>query len=296
MIESTVRPATSADLEQVYDIWYEAEVADLPDPPPRTDMPAIFSHELNTGEMYVVEGGGQILAYAALITRSTISYLAEFYVRPAHQSSGVGKLLLRHILPSDGRMCCTLSSDDPRALALYCRAGMRPRWPHFLLRARTARLSDLPRSYVQAVKGRGGRPELVRWDAEIGGRLRPADHAYWRDATGATPLWFQRDGQVIGYGYVQGRSHEALQHPEALVLGPLGATQANDALACVCAAARWAAHRAPILLIGVPAAHPSLAPLLDAGFRITYVETFVSTTHEPFANPRCYIPSSSTLY
>lgn len=296
MTENTIRPATPADLEQVYDVWYEADVAKSPDPPPRGDTPAIFSHELRTGEMVVVEGGGRILAYAALITRSTISYLAEFYVRPAHQSSGVGRPLLRHIVPSDGRTCCTLSSDDPRALALYTRAGMRPRWPHFLLKARTERLGGLARSDVQTVQGWGGDPELVRWDAEIGGRLRPDDHAHWLDAAGGIPLWFQRNDQAIGYGYVQECSHEALGHPEALVLGPIGASQASDALACVCAAVSWAAQRAPTLFIGVPAAHPGLAPLLEAGFQITYVETFASTADEPFADPRCYIPSSSTLY
>ncbi len=296
MSEITIRPATAADLDQVYDIWYQAEVEDYPDPPPRGDVPAIFYHELDTGTVLVAEGGGRVLGYTALTVRGDVAYLSELYVRQDRQSSGVGQGLLARILPRDGRTCCTLSSDDPRALALYIRAGLRPRWPHYLLQARSERLGDLPATGVDVVEAQPSDPDLVRWDAEIGGRHRPQDHACWLAHAGAVPLWFRRRGEVIGYGYAQRRSHEALWQPEALSLGPLGGRTAGDALACICAAVGWAAQRAPILRLGVPAAHPGLPVLLEAGFHITYVETFVSTAEDAFADPRRYLPSSSTLY
>jgi len=126
MTLNTIRHARVEDLRQVYDIFYEAEVGDAPDPPPRHGIPSFLKHELETGEMYVVERDGQIVAFAALMPRGSIAYLAEFFVRKDDQSSGIGKMLLQHILPRDGRIFCTLSSRDPRALALYIRAGMRP--------------------------------------------------------------------------------------------------------------------------------------------------------------------------
>jgi len=50
-----------------------------------------------------------------------------------------------------------------------------------------------------------------------------------------------------------------------------------------------------VLRIDVPGPHPSLAVLLDAHFRITYVETFLSAAHTPFVDARCYIGSAALL-
>lgn len=306
-----IRPAAAPDLDQVHEIWYRAEIEDFPHPPPRGEVPPIFRHELDTGEVYLADDGGRILGFTAIIRRDPVAYLAELYVRADAQSSGIGQALLSRVLPradcmasSDdhpgpGReaVCCTLSSTDPRALALYIRAGMQPRWPHFLLYADSSRLPELPPTGVDIVPARPGDPDLVRWDAGVGGRHRPQDHAYWVAEAGATPLWFVRGGESIGYGYVQRRNHEvALWHPEALTLGPIGASSAATALVCTQAAVGWAAERAPTLALGVPAAHPSLPVLLEAGFRITYVETFVSTTPAAPADPACYLPSGSTLF
>jgi len=305
-----IRPATPADLGQVHDIWYRAEVEDFPDVPPPGDMPAIFHHELETGKMYVAQAGSRILGYTALIPRGAIAYLAELYVRDDEQSSGIGQALLARALPhqasSNGSgltsAACTLSSNDPRALALYIRAGMQPRWPHFLLYAAGSRITGSSpgeplAAGVDVVPARPGDHELVRWDAEVGGRFRPEDHAYWVEGTAATPLWFARGSETLGYGYVQARNHEvALWHPEALSLGPIGAHSPTLALDCTLAAVAWAAERAPALALGVPAAHPCLPVLLQAGFRITYVETFVSTEENVPCDPACYLPSSSTLF
>jgi GNAT superfamily N-acetyltransferase len=313
-----IRPATAVDLDQVYEIWYQAETQGFPDPPLRGGRPPIFQHEIETGEMYVAEARGRILGYTASIRRGQVIYLSELYVRDDVQSSGIGKALLGQVLPRGcrapslndhrqmhvrsagfrrGSTCCTLSSSDPRALGLYIRAGMQPRWPHFLLYADSSHLAELPTGDVEIAPAEPGDPELVRWDADVGGRHRPQDHAYWITEAAATPLWLVQEGETAGYGYVQRHSHEiALWHPEALCLGPIGACSAAAALDCTCAVVAWAAARAPALALGVPAGHPCLPILLDAGFRITYVETFVSTVRDLWADPACYLPSGSTLF
>lgn len=114
MNTGVIRPARAEDLPQVYNIWYEAEVGDEPNPPPRRGVPPFFQQELRTGEMYVVERDSQVVTFATLITRDGKSYLAEFFVRKAHQSTHIGTRLLSQVLPRDGRPCCTLSSRDPR--------------------------------------------------------------------------------------------------------------------------------------------------------------------------------------
>jgi GNAT superfamily N-acetyltransferase len=293
--EDTIRPATAADLPALYEIWYANEVGDDPSPPSRGPWPWL-RHELATGELLVAERGGQAIGFAATIARDGIVFLSDCFVREDVRSGGVGRQLLQHLLPRDGRICCTLSSADPRALALYIRAGMRPRWPNFCLRAETSMLGALPTSGLDLWEARPGDPALVEWDAAIGGRRRPDEHAYWLAETRAIPLWFRRGGETIGYGYVQLRSPEALWHPDALMLGPIGARNQEDALACVGAALRWARSRAPTIGITLPGPHAALAALLDARFQITSVETFVSSSDEPFVDVRRYIPSGSTFF
>ncbi len=106
------------------------------------------------------------------------------------------------------------------------------------------------------IEGQPGDPALVEWDAQIGGRRRPEDHAYWVEATRARPLWFRRGGAVVGYGYAQTYNPEALWHPDAITLGPIGAHSPEDAPACTRAAARWAQPRADAVRITVPGPHP----------------------------------------
>jgi hypothetical protein len=290
----TIRRAHARDLAQVYGVLYDNDVANDPHPPPPGEVPTYLRHVLQTGVMYVAEGEGEILAFAALIRRGTLAFLTDLFVRRRVQSSHLGTSLLRQILPEDSPVSCTMSSTDPRALALYIRAGMRPHWPHFCLRAMAPAPGTLPTTDVEIVEARTTDPEILRWDAELCGRQRPEDHAYWVRDEGAIPLWFSRHGQVVGYGYVRLRAG-TLWYPDALTIGPLGVRAVEDAASCVVAAVAWARPRAAVLRINVPGPHPGLAPLLAAGFRITYVETFVSSAAEPFFDAQRYLASGSDL-
>ena len=120
-------------------------------------------------------------------------------------------------------------------------------------------------------------------------------HAFWAREQRAVPLWFRRQGTVVGYGYVR-LGAGTIYSPQACTLGPIGARTPDDAGACVLAAVAWARPRATVLLIDVPGPHPGLAALLDARFRITYVETFMAVAHTPFLDPRCYVASGGTFF
>lgn len=291
-----VRRATVEDLPWIFDIYHEEVVGEIPDPASRPPVPPLFRHELETGEMYVAERDGQVVGYAALIRRGPVAFLAELFVLKRHQSSNLGKALLRHALPTDGGIVCTLSSDDPRAQALYIRAGMRPLWHYFLLRGDASRLGNLEPRGVEIVEAKATDPTLLRWDLEVGGRERPQDHRYWIDGTDALPIWFRRGERTVGYGYLQRRSHDSLEHPNAITIGPLGALTSMDALDAVVAAVQWSRSRRRVMQIGVPGPHPALSPLLHAGFRIVYVDTFMSTDARPFVDVERYIPSGGALF
>jgi GNAT superfamily N-acetyltransferase len=288
------RPATEADLTAVYAVFYQNEVLDSPHPLPAGDIPSYLRHVLETGMLYVAEQDGEVLAYAGAITRAKITFLTDLFVRPTHQSGQLGKMLLQAVLPQDDLVHCTVSSSDSRALALYIRAGMRPWWPHFALRLeKSARAWHLP-SGIEIVEADPGDPGLIQWDAQISGRLRPADHEYWVREERAVPLWFRRQGQTMGYGYIR-LGAGTLWYPHACTLGPIGVHTREDATACVVAAVSWSLQRAEVLRIDVPGPHPCLTTLLEQGFRIAYVDTFVSTADTPFFDAQYYIASGGDL-
>jgi GNAT superfamily N-acetyltransferase len=290
----SIRQAVEADLATAYEIYYEHEVLDAPDPPPRGGVPTWLEHELATGEICVAERGGRMVGFAALLPRGEVDYLAELFVRPAERSSGVGTALLRRLMPPPGpgsgsgeRLRCTLSSRDPRALALYVRAGMRPWWPNLWLRGDPSRLRGLPRGEVKIVAAAGDDPELLRWDAAASGRYRPADHHHWR-GEGGVPVWCERRGRRVGYGYVRPRSG-SFWSPESTTVGPVGAASAGDGAECLCAVVAYACEWAEAVRLAIPAPHPGLRALLEAGFRIVDTETFVSTA--PLLDPQRYAGS-----
>ena len=289
------RPAREADLGPTYEVFYQNELLDNPQLPLPGDIPQYLRHVLQTGMLYVAEQDGKVLAFGGAIIRGNISFLTDLFVLPDQQSGQLGKTLLRSVMPQDDLVHCTMSSSDPRALALYIRAGMRPQWPHFALRLEKSRYKMPPAPDVEIIEADPGDPELVQWDARISGRLRPVDHQFWIREERALPSWFRRQGQIVGYGYVR-LGAGTLNDPQACTLGPIGTSAPEDAPACVLAAVNFALQHAEVLYIEVPGPHPCLAPLLESGFHITYFDTFVSTAVTPFFDPRCYIASGGDLF
>lgn len=291
------RPARETDLAQAHDVFYQNEVRDIHNPPLPGEIPSDMHHILETGTFYVAELDGTILAFAASITRDNVTFLTDLFVRPDQQSSRLGQTLLEYVMPANQQIRCTFSSNDPRAFALYIRSGMQPQWPHFCLRL-IGSLRDHPfTTDIEIYEGQPDDPAFVQWDEQISGRLRPADHTHWLHRQHTIPLWFTRQGDRIGYAYVR-LGEGTIWYPEACTLGPIGVISPEDAAACTLAAVNWAHKQAgaEVLLINIPGPHPALAPLLNIGFHITYVETFLSTATIPFFDARCYISSGSNLF
>lgn len=270
---------------------------------PDIPVPPIFRHELETGHVWVAEGAAGVIGFTARVTRGDVTYLAELFVRQGHQSTGVGRALLKRVMAGRNRgIRCAMSSRDPRALSLYIQSGMLPRWPSFQLHAASPRLEALPGSDVRVIEAdpadSRAMKDLVLWDADIGGRQRPQDLAYWL-RVGGHPLWLTRRGKTVGYAFMNTR-REGRGGAGLAILGPIGSATLKDSAACVGAACRWAWAHGDELYLAVPGPHPALRPLLAAGFQITDLETFVSSSDRPFADPRRYItsggPEGSSLY
>jgi ribosomal protein S18 acetylase RimI-like enzyme len=295
LVTPPIRRATESDLEDISDLWYREETAGEPDPPPNTAGAAFYAHNLRHGELFVADDEGTVVGFSGSVVRGSVRYLTDLFVLRERQDAGLGRALLAAAMPADGRVHATLASRDPRAIALYVRAGMSPRFPHFLLDLHPEGAAGLWPDHVALVPADPDDPDLVAWDTEIGARPRAEDLADLVRSRSAEPLWVERDGVRIGYAFVQRRTPGYLWHPDAITVGPVGVRSPADAADAVGAAMAWASTRGPLVTIGVPGPHPSLGPLLQAGASITYVEQFLST-HEPFADPRRYLPADSGAY
>ncbi len=293
-----IRHAEESDLPAIAAVWYASEVKGESDPPPPPE-PDLYRYQLETGDLQVADERGVVVGFACRIDRGEVSYLADLFVVERWQSAGVGRALLQAVFGDRARPRFTLASTDPRAVGLYVRTGLEPRWPHFILQGSMNGPRWFPGGAegdrVEAIEAPPDDPALATMDAEIGGRHRLQDHHFWLSSRAAVPLLLRRRGRVIGYCLVQLRSPVVLRHPDAATIGPLGVRSPEDSASAVGAALRWAGPRREIVAISVPAANPALPTVLRAGLRIVYTETFLSTG-APFFDPARYIASGSELF
>jgi GNAT superfamily N-acetyltransferase len=142
MIEQAldIRPGTADDSRAAFDVFIAA-VTDLaarlgnswdpePDMWPRVE-PLFDMLATHATEWWVApDTDGGLLGYARSIERGGLFELSEFFVRPGHQSAGIGRALLQRAFPAGrGEVRAIIATIDPRAQSSYYRAGTAARFP-----------------------------------------------------------------------------------------------------------------------------------------------------------------------
>ncbi|MGI8406484.1 MAG: GNAT family N-acetyltransferase [Thermomicrobiales bacterium] len=248
MIE--IRDAKASDLPSVYRVFLEDELKNEAVLPSISQIPMFLTHELRSGHMVVCEEEGEIAGFATTITRGEVVYLAELFMRSDRQSGGVGKLLLQRVLQGATNGVCTLGSTDPRAMALYIRAGMRPLWPNLWLRRElttgaTPVLENLGVVVEQAIVND---PELIEWDREASKRFRPMAPAIWMGGCRGRSLWGpSRNHECVRVAAIDRAHYVTSSH---IVRGHLGHLRYRCDELCLCAlGAGWIKGRLGSLML-----------------------------------------------
>ncbi|MEV7969010.1 GNAT family N-acetyltransferase [Sphaerisporangium sp. NPDC088356] len=255
MGESIARVAMDVDMPGVREVASHFELLD-----DWTGMPDFLDAERAFGTLVVGEVDGRIVGYGGVLRRGRVSHLGDLYVLPEHQSSGVGRAILDRLLPSDTPRV-TFASDDPRALGLYVRQGMRPVCPLLYL-------TSPPQEASRPPGAEGREPPGVReagmLDARISGGDRTGALSWYAGLPGVTL-------HVTGGGYAFARVID-----EDLEVGPAGGATPQDCVDAVLAAV--AAHPGiDEAQVAVPGVHPALPRLLEAGWEIDDMDTFMTT-------------------
>jgi hypothetical protein len=169
----------------------------------------------------------------------------------------------------------THSSSDPRAVALYARAGMTPMFPILYLAGDPGRLtgvrSEVAEHRPSAAPAATDPTEAAATELTITGDDRATTYAYWvaRPNSFAFVL-----GDRLGAGVIGGEGDQfGVTH---LCAGP-DVDPIDAVVSAVAAVPGTMAH------LSLPGPHPALRTLLDAGFRITDTDTFMTSGPNPYA-------------
>lgn len=213
----TYRVGSLEDSEAVYQI-FEAAVSDLgerlnvtvitggQDPEVRRKLwqrrRPLFEHLAQTAhQFWLAELDGEPIGYARSILRSGVWELTEFFVLPRKQSAGVGRELLRRVLPTEKvRHKVIIATPDLRAQARYLKAGVYSRFPITYFWREPQEVQEQTDLIIEPLTASSKTFSTLRKiDLQVLGHHHDENHA-WFLAQREGYLYL-RDGEAVAYGY-----------------------------------------------------------------------------------------------
>ena len=303
----TFRAATERDLPECNRIWragIDAYLRPMGFPALPDDNPSVrrlHAHTLATDptRFMVAErrgrpGRGRVVAFGSAVERDALWFLSMLFVDPAEQARGIGRTLLRRILPEplDGRVLATCTdSAQPVSNGLYASLGIVPRMPLFHLVGRPRPESVWPR--LPAGVGAGeirdpdawrSDPEVQALDRQLIGFAHPQDHRFVLDEPRRAFAYRTRDGRLVAYGYAG----------EVGRVGPVAVTE-PALLAPVLAHLLAAVEPRGASSVWLPGdAGEAIGAAIRAGLRIDGFPILAGWSR-PFADFTRYVPTSPGL-
>ena len=289
------RPARAQDLERA-DQLVVASINDLTVRhgfgPMATSHPPhfqLFSLQDDPAGLWVAEDGDEILSFAWSWACGDLWFLAQLFVSPHHQGSGIGNELLKRTYEHAGKSGTTNKAlitftFNRVSQGLYIRHGLFPRFPiYFFNIAREHLAGRLQRAQLHCVpleETASNLHKLALIDAAALGVSREKHHRYLINDPATTGVGFYAGEDCVGYAYVSTSGHVgplAVMRPEAL--GPALTTALG-------LAAQSGASQVSAFLPG--ASETALSIAVAHGMRITFPMLLMST--RDFGDWTQYLP------
>lgn len=273
-----IRPATVADLPACHSVWLSTE-GDVPASADPTSVVPPHEHELRTGELIVAESNGTVVGFGATLTRSGVAYLADLFVRPEHQASGVGRALLHELLDDLEGPRFTLASTDPRAQRLYTTFEMLAIEDFSYLCARQSEVAfdDLDSAGIELLEV-GVSDDVLRIDREVTRRDRRSDLVHAERHLGARTFVGRRGGQTIGYASFAHPIWWNPWHSDAVRIGPIAVLDPADSAALLSITVLATRDlNTDWLCPFAPTSNPGHDQLVAAGFRIADTDRLMAS-------------------
>lgn len=288
----TYRPATIDDLvpatrivQQAFSDLRQRHAVALPaglSPP----LFQTFCLGENPEGLWVAELDATVVGFGFSWVCGKLWYLAQLFIRPDLQASGVGQELM---VRTSGLAACHGATNralitlgyNMKSTGLYLRNGLFPREPLFRLAAPEPGVrSRLPVSDYAAVPMAQPADWVGELDEAVLGFRRASHHRFLQGSGAARAVQIEHAGRPVGYAYVAPTGH----------VGPLAIHPSTDARQVVLAVVHGAMEGKPgQLSMNVPGkAEHVMQTLLELGFRLE--EPMVLMSAEPFGDWRHYLP------
>jgi GNAT superfamily N-acetyltransferase len=287
------RPARSTDLVQADELVVGSmndlserhgfgKIASLRPPPFQ-----LFSLKDDPDGLWVAEHEGQMVGFAWSWVCGDLWFLAQLFVSPAQQGSGIGgELINRTWEPAQNKGATDKAlitfTFNTVSQGLYLRHGMFPRFPIYFFSVASERLKGLegPQFRYMKLEETGSHLRLLAdIDARTLGVSREKHHRYLINDQSTTGVLLYRGDTCVGYAYV------ADGH-----IGPIAVAQSDNMGTAFKTALAMAAgsgtSQVSAFLSGVSRA--ALSAAVEAGMRITLPMVLMSS--RDFGNWAQYLP------
>jgi len=279
-----IRPAIEADIPAVRAIL-AAHGND--GPVVVTDVVGPYlRHLLRFGRARVAVENDEVVGFGATIDTGRSVHLADLFVRPDRMGQGIGRPLLADAF-GDAARRTTFASDDPAALPIYVRAGMRAWWPNLYVEGTADRL-PLPPAAIMTRDATAG--DLAETERTWSGHDRTAAWAHWTEQTAADNFVVLDGAEVVAIGSARVRQNSTLRVLNRLVVHPDGGV---DPVPVTLAAIRRSGRGGEVVA-AIQGPSPVLRPLLDLGFRIADRDQYMASEPDLF-DPARLIPNPGML-
>ncbi len=244
---------------------------------------AYAEHLVASADLRVAQEGDEVVGFASVISAGPVAMLTDLFVHPDRHGGGIGQRLLAAAF-GDRFPRATFASNDPRAVPLYIRSGLRPLWPAFYFEGEADRL---PVTSAMAVRP-AAPGEAADVERSISGIDRGREHAFWATLPDADPFVVLVDERPVATGHAH-RDHRG----RGRWLDRLLVAADCDVRGAIHAGLRFAG-RGGLLSLAVPGPNPVVGDLLTARFRITDRDTYLAS--EPgLIDPERFLPHSGLL-
>jgi GNAT superfamily N-acetyltransferase/antitoxin (DNA-binding transcriptional repressor) of toxin-antitoxin stability system len=263
-----LRAATVDDIDAI-----DALLRTVDQPPP--GEPPLPPHAQDSYLRYLIEHGtaavvdldGTMIGFGATVHSGRWTHLADLFVVTEQQGKGHGGRLVSAVF-GDRRPRTTFSSDDPRAMPLYIRAGMLPLWPNVYV-------SGDPASLAQA-QGVAVEPSTYEEIAALDGQWAHLDRisamAYWHTLPDGRPYVVTRGGRPVALIVGRRRLNGVGRWIDRARVAP-----GEQPVVPLLAGMRRAAEGGNSIGACVPGPSPLLPVLLGAGFRIRDRDVYMAS-------------------
>lgn len=247
-----------------------------------------FCFHEDPGGFWIAEDGADIVGTAFSWVCGDLWFLAELFIAPRMQGSGIGRELLRRALSHADQAGATTRAlitftFNTVSQGLYMRHGMFPRLPVYMFTVDRVALRNIPAvrfAFRKAEASKSQLAQLAALDTSALGVSRETHHKYLLNDPAMNGYLLYEGSDCIGYAYVASTGH----------VGPLAVSKRDAMGDAFSAALRIAAEGASDQVSAFLPGNSEAALAVAADNRMRIALPMVLVSDREFGDWRRYLP------